>query len=151
MKIRDRIDPFIAFQFSIKVDGGANPTGFFTEVDGLGSEHDVIEHKVVDENGQEVVHMMPGRLKWNPVTLKRGITTDMSFWEWRRQVVEGDLEGARANSTISMHDPEGNIVAEWTLDFTWPSKITGPTMKTDSNEFGLEEITIVHEGMRRTL
>ena len=32
---------------------------------------------------------------------------------------------------------------------TWPSKLTGPTFKADDNGIGVEEVTIVHEGMYR--
>ena len=31
----------------------------------------------------------------------------------------------------------------------WPSKVSGPDIKADGNEYGIEEMTIVHEGMKR--
>jgi hypothetical protein len=45
----------------------------------------VIEHKVVTEKGQEVVLKIPGRLKWENITLKRGITSSMDIWDWRKR------------------------------------------------------------------
>ena len=148
MPVRES-DPLIAFQFSIKIEGRDELSGWFTEIDGVGSESEVTEHKVVSEDGKEFVQMIPGRIKWTPVTLKRGITTNVAFWDWRQEVVNGDLETARTDCTIFMHDREGSAVAGWKLVRAWPSKISGPSMKTDSNDIGIEELTIVHEGMER--
>ena len=66
-------DPLVGFHFGLNVSGQIE--GFFTEVSGIGSEHEIVEHKVVSEDGRkEVVMKIPGRLKWENVTLKRGIT-----------------------------------------------------------------------------
>jgi phage tail-like protein len=40
-------------------------------------------------------------------------------------------------------------VAIWHFANAWPSKVTGPSLKSDDNSFGVEEVTIVHEGMYR--
>ena len=44
-----------------------------------------------------------------------------------------------------MNDQEGNPVAAWDFQKAWPSKLTGPAVKSDSNEIGIEELVIVHE------
>ena len=142
-------DPLVGFMFAIKVDGAVSVTGYFTEVSGIGSEHEIIEHKVVTDDGHEVVQVIPGRLKWTEVTLKRGITMDMSFWDWRQMVVDGKVAEARSNCSITMFDRNYTAVAQWDFVNAWPSKISGPSIKSDSNEFGLEELTIRHEGMLR--
>ena len=64
-----REDPLVGFHFAVEVQGVVS--GYFTEVSGLGSEHEVIEHKVVNEKGVEVVLKIPGRLKWENIVLKR--------------------------------------------------------------------------------
>ena len=142
-------DPLLGFNFKLDLSGKI--AGYFTECSGLGSEHEVIEHKVVDEKGHEIIRKIPGRLKWGDVTLKRGITSDLQIWKWRDEVVQGKVKDARKNCTIIMIDRElQEPVAEWTLTNAWPSKVTGPNLKSDSNEFGVEEVTIVHEGISRT-
>ncbi|MCD4738484.1 MAG: phage tail protein [Anaerolineae bacterium] len=148
MAIRNT-DPLIGFQFSIKIEGRDELSGWFTEIEGVGSESEVVEHKTVTGDGKEVVQVIPGRIKWSPVTLKRGITNNMAFWSWRQEVVNGDMETARTDCTIFMHDREGTAVAGWKLVRSWPSKISGPSMKTDSNDIGVEELTIVHEQLER--
>jgi phage tail-like protein len=141
-------DPLLGFNF--RLDIGDRVAGYFTECSGIGSEHDIIEHKVVDEKGHEIIRKIPGRLKWGDVTLKRGITSDLQIWEWRDNVVLGQIEEARQNCSIIMlaRDYETEV-ARWNFHNAWPSKVSGPSLKSDSNEFGVEEVTIVHEGMSR--
>jgi phage tail-like protein len=141
-------DPLLGFNFRLDLSGKI--AGYFTECTGLGSENDVIEHKVVNDNGQEIIRKLPGRLKWGDITLKRGITSDLKIWDWRDLVVKGKITDARVNCSIIMlgrgYDA---MVAKWSLVAAWPSKVSGPMLKSDSNEFGVEEVTIVHEGISR--
>lgn len=140
-------DPLISFHFAIEVQGKVS--GYFTEVGGLGSEHEVIEHKIVDTKGREIVQKIPGRMKWQDITLKRGITKEMDLWKWRKQVEDGDVEGARRNGSIVMFDQSLKEVARWNFERAWPTKVTGPSLQADSNAFGVEEMTLVHEGIIR--
>jgi phage tail-like protein len=140
-------DPLLGFNFLLQLEGAA--AGYFTECSGIGSEHEVAEHKVTDPNGHEITRKIPGRLKWTDVTLKRGITSAMDIWEWRDTVVKGDLKGARKNCTITMLDRNYNPVAIWHFHNAWPSKCTGPSLKSDGNDIGVEEVVICHEGMYR--
>lgn len=142
-----REDPLVGFHFAVDVQG--HVTGYFTEVSGLGSEQEVIEHKVVNEAGVEVVMQIPGRLKWEQITLKRGITSDLQIWTWRKMVENGDVAGARADGSIIMYDQGLNEVARWNFQQAWPVKVTGPSVKSDSNEIGVEELTLAHEYIER--
>ena len=140
-------DPLIGFNFLLELDGAI--AGYFTECSGVGSENEIIEHKVVDKQGHEVVRKIPGRLKWQDISLKRGITSDLQIWAWRENVVQGKMSDARKSVTITMLDREYKPVAKWHFTNAWPSKVTGPSFKSDDNSFGVEETTIVHEGMYR--
>lgn len=142
-----RTDPLVSFHFG--VDLGGKAIGYFTECSGLGSETEIIEQKVVSENGQEVILKLPGRLKWENVVLKRGITEALDIWDWRQEVIDGGVDAARMNGSIVMYDQEGGEVARWNFENGWPSKVTGPQPKADSNEIGIEELTITHEYITR--
>jgi len=142
-----REDPLLGFNFGLEVQGEVS--GYFTEISGVGSEHETIEHKIVDKSGHEIVQKIPGRLKWGDITLKRGITSSMDIWKWRAKVEQGKMSDARRNGSIVMLDREYKTVARWNFTNGWPSKVTGPTFKADSNEFGIEELVIVHEGIVR--
>ena len=140
-------DPLVGFHFSVEVQGVV--TGYFTECTGLGSEHEVIEHNVVTDQGQEVVMKIPGRLKWEDIVLKRGITSSMDIWDWRKEVENGQVSSARHDGSVTMFDQELNPVARWEFKRGWPLKVTGPQPKSDSNEIGIEELTIAHEYIER--
>lgn len=145
-------DPLLSFQFQITVEGSTfDASGYFTEVSGVGTEHEVTEHKVVDHalGGKEVVQQIPGRVKWGEVTFKKGLTTNTNFWDWRAKVVEGDTETSRHDVTLTMFDRNYTGAATWVFKNAWPSKISGPEMKSDSSDFTVEELTIVHEGLYR--
>ena len=143
----ERTDPLASFHYGIEIKGVIN--GFFTECTGLGSEHEVIKHKVIDEKGHETLMKVPGRMKWENVVLKRGITQNMDIWDWRKKVEDGNVKDARMNGSVIMFDSTLKEVARWNFENAWPVKVTGPKVKSDDNEIGVEELTIVHEGMWR--
>ena len=141
-------DPIVSFNFAVQF-GPVN--GYFTEVSGLGSEHEVTEHKITAQGDKEAVRKIPGRLKWGDITLKRGVTANMDIWTWRKQIEDGQIGQARVNGSILMYDNAGTLVAQWDVEAAWPSKLTGPSLNSESSAVGVEEVTIVHEGIKRVL
>lgn len=143
-----REDVLVGFHFGLDIQGVIK--GYFTEVSGIGSENEVAEQKVVNEKGVQVVLKIPGRLKWSDITLKRGLTSNTDIWKWRQMVEEGKVKEARKNGSIIMFDQSLKPVAQWDFKGAWPSKVSGPTPKSDSNELQVEELTIVHEYIKRS-
>jgi phage tail-like protein len=92
---------------------------------------------------------IPGRLKWEDITLKRGITSNMDIWGWRKDVEDGNVESARRDGSIIMYDQHLAPVARWDFEKAWPVKVSGPQPKSDSNEIGIEELKITHEYIKR--
>jgi len=142
-------DPVISYPFSVVIDGGVNASGYFTAVSGLQGENVVVDHRVVDPDGKELVQMIPGRVKWGEITLKKGVTPDMGFWKWREMVILGNIDEARANMTVTMYDRNHTPVMHWNFLNAWPSKLSGPSLDSGSGDFTVEEMTIQHEGMNR--
>ncbi|MBN1177968.1 MAG: phage tail protein [Anaerolineae bacterium] len=144
----DREDPLVAFKFGLEIEGKL--TGFFTTVSGIGSESEVVEHKITNpDTGETIIQKIPGRLSWTDITLKRGVTSSVDVWEWRQQVVDGLVNDARTNCSIVAYNQSNEEIARWNLDNAWPSKVTGPEMDSGSQDYMVEEITIVHEGLAR--
>src|SRR5690606_23458456 len=106
-------------------------------------------HKIMEVNGESVIYKIPGRQKWGDITLKRGITANIDMWLWRKQVEDGDIVNARQHGLITLFSQEFIPVAVWEFYNGWPSKISSPAIKADSNEVMIEELTIAHEGIRR--
>ena len=143
----DREDPFTGFSFGLEITGKL--AGYFTNCSGIGSETEIVEHKVVDPAGRSIIQKIPGRLKFTDVTLKRGVTSNKDIWDWRQEVVDGKIVGARRNCSIIAYDEAFKEVARWNFENAWPSKVTGPEMDAGSTNYMIEEVTIVHEGMER--
>lgn len=144
-------DPALSFQFSVEVSGIVPITGLFMEIGGLETEHSVIEHKTVDVLGRAHVQMVPGRPRWGNVRLRRGVTDSMGFWIWHQLVGVGAVSLARAHVSIILYDRHYSPVAQWDLESAWPSKVTGPQIRADSSEVAVEEVTLSHEGISRSL
>jgi phage tail-like protein len=140
-------DPLVSAWFG--VDFGGEVKGAFRECSGMGSENEVVEYKASGEKGEFVIQKVPGRMKWNNITLKRGITDSMDMWKWRRLVEQGKIEQARKNGTINMYNTEGTVIARWDFINAWPSKLTGPAANAANNEVGIEEMELTVEGYER--
>lgn len=142
-----REDPLASFHYKVEV--GGKVAGYFTDVSGIGSENEVIEHKVVNESGIEHIQKIPGRIKYEDITLKRGITSSLDIWAWRQQVEDGAIADARMDGSIVMYDQQLKPVARWNFENAWPSKVSGPSFSSGSTEVGVEELVITHEHMYR--
>jgi phage tail-like protein len=140
-------DPLVSAWYGVEFQGQVQ--GAFRECTGLGSNNEVVDYKASGPKGEYIMKKVPGRMTWNPITLKRGITDAMDMWKWRKVVEEGKIDSARKNGSIVMFNQQGQEIARWDFVNAWPSKITGPTANANANEIAIEEMEIVHEGYTR--
>jgi phage tail-like protein len=129
---------------------GRDSLGLFREISGLSSETEVIEESEGSQRGRQSVRKVPGANKWGDITLKRGVDANLDLWRWRQQVIDGDVDSARADGTIELLDVQGRPVATYHFLRGWPSKYEGPDLNAASNEVAIETIEITHEGFTRT-
>ena len=139
-------DPIVSFHFKIEI---GSISGYFMSASGMGSETTTIDHNIVSDAGVDITRKIPGRLKWGDITLKRGVTANMDFWDWRNQVREGNVASARQDGSIIMYDQELTEIARWDFEKAWPLKVSGPDMGSDDNSIAMEEVVIVHEYITR--
>jgi phage tail-like protein len=140
-------DPVVSAWFGVEFQGAIK--GAFRECTGLGSENELVEYKASGPKGEYVMLHVPGRMKWNDITLKRGITDDLEMWKWRQLVEDGKIDDARKNGSIVMFNQKGDEIARWNFVRAWPSKITGPAANAGTNEVAIEEMVITHEKYER--
>jgi phage tail-like protein len=140
---RRATDPFASFNFKLEVEGIT--VAGFSEVTGLNQESNVIDYR----EGQEPItpRKLPGLNKFGNITLKRGISPDLSVYNWRKTVTDGDIE--RRNASIVLHNEKHEEVVRWNLVNAWPSKYVGPDLKANANEVAIESIELTHEGVER--
>lgn len=142
-----RKDPGISSSFVVKF--GNKLQGAFRECTVVSAEHEAVEYKFSDPKGKQGYYVVPGLLKFGRITLKRGMTDDMSAWKWRNEVINGNITAARANGSILMIDESGSPLAEFTFENAWPTKVSGPAPNAAANEVATEEIEIVCEKIVR--
>lgn len=140
-------DPLVSAWYGVEFQGQIK--GAFRECSGLGSENEVVDYKASGPKGEYVMKKVPGRMTWNAITLKRGITDAMDLWKWRKVVEDGKIDEARKNGSIVMYNQQGQEIARWDFVNAWPSKITGPSPNANANEIAIEEMEVVHEGYER--
>ena len=111
---------------------------------GLESETAVIEYREGADNST-TVRKLPGLTKYPNIVLKRGITRDLSLWNWRKSVVNGKTE--RRSGTIMLLDQAGKVMLRWRFVEGWPVKWEGPALDAQANEVAIETLEIAHEGL----
>ena len=158
-------DDFLLPAFRYKVTltratpGGLDPDvlgteGGFAECSGLELEADIREYLEGGRNDGVVRRV--GRVKLAPVVLKRGMFSagpdepaNTDVWTWLTRMVSGVLPVSRYDGRIQIMDPSGGTaLATWTFDRGLPQKVTGPTLNARTGEIAVEELHVVHEGLR---
>jgi phage tail-like protein len=121
---------------SLKID-----VGFFTQVQGLSSQVDVMEYPEGGRN--DYVHKLPTRIKHTNLTLKRGLTKEGALLAWLKQTV---VEAKPAEMSLTLCDYEGKPIQTWSFAGAYPVKWTGPDANAGGNEMMTESLEIAHQG-----
>lgn len=138
-------EPYGAFRFVVEVDGIDTATGF-TEVSGLGNETAVIEYRSGSDGRTRKI---PGRHSHQNIVLKRGLTSDVSLWAWRKQVLDGVTD--RRSGSIIVFNARNEEVVRYNFLRGWPVRWEGPTFNSTTNEVAIETLEIAHEGVELAL
>ena len=144
--VSGRNDPFTAGNFRVEIQ--AITATSFSEVRGLEVSIDVVEYRAGDAK-LNIDQKLPGLSKVPDVTLKRGLTRDLSLWNWILSAVNGNVN--RTNVAITLLDPTDAPVVVWKLRNAWPRKWTGPALNAGSSEVAIEELELVHEGLEMSM
>jgi phage tail-like protein len=138
--ITDEADPVTELRFVVALSGV--DIGRFKEVSGLSAQVDVKEYAEGGVN--HFMHKLPGRIKWGPLTLKRGVTRHDAlirwFWEARTRTRPVAM-------VVSLRGPGGEVVRSWAFIDAFPVKWTGPNMSAASSQIATETLEIAHSGL----
>ena len=105
MALADSFDSSPAYAFKVTIDGIEIPK--VTEVIGLKNEVDKIELKQQPGDGKYVARQLIGRAKTGEFTVTRGLTDSKTITDWLKEVVEGDVAGARKTASVELLDYAG--------------------------------------------
>jgi phage tail-like protein len=137
-----RHDPFLNFNFLVEIDG--NTVGSLTEADLPEATVEITEYREGGER-QFSGRRLPGRVTFSHLILRRGFTTDRTFFDWWRAVAEGNLD--RRNVSVILRDQTGQVVARWNFRNALPAKYSAPTFRARGNEVAIESLELAVEGM----
>ena len=120
--------------------------GAFAECSGLEVS---MEPKTIKEGGRNWgANQRMGQVSFSTVVLKRGLSSNGDLWTWFSLVGQGAY-AQRLNVTITLFDQAGAGLYSWTLLKALPIKFKAPDLIASNSEVAIEELHLVHEGLRR--
>jgi phage tail-like protein len=144
-----RRDPYKNFKFRVAWDN--QYVAGLSKMSALKRTTEVIEWR--EAGDPSIVRKMPGRTKFEDVTLERGLSHDRLFVEWASMVnnPEGDgamsLKNYRKEVIIEVLNLQGNPVMRFKLHRAWVSEFQElPEMDANANAVAIQTLKIAFEG-----
>ena len=152
-----RLDPYKNFKFRVYFsDAGTNPVAGISKVTGLKRTTEVVEHR---EGGDPSTgHKSPGRTKYEPITLERGVTQDLEFEEWANRVwglgalsgSEITLSNFRRDLILELMNEAGQPVLKYKIFRCWVSEYQAlPELNANANAVAIQSVKVENEGWER--
>ena len=89
---------------------------------------------------------MPGLIKYNNITLKRGIVQgDNEFMQWMKTKQMSTIE--RRDIVIKLLDEQHTPIITWRVQNAFPVRYSGPVLNSNSNDVAMEVLELAHEGI----
>jgi phage tail-like protein len=146
--VQDKTWPLPKFYFNVTGLNNSTTPVPFQEVSGLDTENTAIEYRHGDSKSFYPIKM-PGLGKVGNVTMKKGIfAKDSALFDWFNKIKLNTIE--RSTIVISLLDETDKPAMTWTLQNSFPVKVTGTDLKSQGNEVAVESIEIAFETMTVT-
>ena len=149
-----RFDPYKNFKFRVKWDG--QYVAGLSKMGGLKRTTDVVEHR---EGGDpSTSRKSPGRNKFDPITLERGVTHDTAFEDWANKVwnfgagpgSESSLADFRKDIIIDIFNEAGQKAISYKVYRCWVSEYQAlPDFDANAAAVAIQHIKLENEGWER--
>jgi phage tail-like protein len=149
-----RFDPYKNFKFRIKWDGVY--VAGVSKMSALKRTTEVIEHRSGGDPSSP--RKSPGRTKYEPITLERGVTHDPEFERWANKVwnlgsglgSEISLKDFRKDIIIEMFNEAGQLAIAYKVFRCWVSEFQAlPEMDANANAVAIQTLKLENEGWER--
>jgi phage tail-like protein len=149
-----RFDPYKNFKFLVRWDGRV--VAGISKVGALKMSTEVVEHRVGGDNSTS--RKSPGRSKFEPITLERGVTHDTEFAAWARRVwnveaglgAEVSLANFRKDIIIDVLNEAGQLALSYRVFRAWVSEYQAlPELDANANAVAIQTIRLENEGWIR--
>jgi phage tail-like protein len=149
-----RFDPYKNFKFRVKWDG--RYVAGISKVSALKRSTEVVEHR---EGGDpSTSRKSPGRTKFDPITLERGVTHDPEFERWANRVwnfgsglgAEVSLKDFRKDLLIELYNEAGQLAISYKVFRAWVSEYQAiPDLDASANAVAIQQLKLENEGWER--
>jgi phage tail-like protein len=149
-----RFDPYKNFKFRVKWDG--KYVAGISKVSGLKRTTEVVEHR---EGGDpSAIRKSPGRNKFEPITLDRGVTHDLEFENWANKVwnfgsglgAEVSLKDFRKDIIIEIYNEAGQLALAYKVFRCWVSEYQAAAdLDANANVVLIQHLKLENEGWER--
>ena len=150
----NRFDPYKNFKFRVRWDG--RDVAGISKVGALKRTTEVVEHR---EGGDpSASRKSPGRTKYEPILLERGVTHDTDFEAWANRVWQygnglGDeisLASFRKDILLDLYNEAGQVVLTYKVYRCWVSEFQAmPELDANANAVAIQSIKLENEGWER--
>jgi len=149
-----RFDPYKNFKFLVRWDGRV--VAGISKVGALKMSTEVVEHRVGGDNSTS--RKSPGRSKFEPISLERGVTHDPEFEAWARRVwnveaglgAEVSLANFRKDIIIDVLNEAGQLALSYRVFRAWVSEYQAlPELDANANAVAIQTIRLENEGWIR--
>lgn len=149
-----RFDPYKTYRFLVYFSPSTTPVAAVSKVSSLKRSSDVIEYK---EGGDAIILKGLGRMKYEPITMERGVTFDTDFEDWANaaQVLKSgsastSLAKLRKELSIVLLNEEAQPVHRYFVHRCWVSEFQAlPDLDAGANAIAIEHIKLENEGWER--
>jgi phage tail-like protein len=147
-----RFDPYLGYRFQIKVDGQS--VAGLNKCSALKRTTEVTPwYEGGDSSGP---HQIPGKTKYDAITLEAGVTHDTIFENWANKVnnFQGDpamsLATFRKDISIEVYNHQGQKVLAYNVFRCWVSEYQAlPQLDASTNAVMISTIKLENEGWVR--
>jgi phage tail-like protein len=150
-----RFDPYKNFKFRVKWSANGYVAGV-SKVSALKRTTEMVEHREGGDPSSS--HKSPGRTKYEPITMERGVTHDLEFEQWANKVwnfasglgSEVSLADFRKDILIEVYNEAGQLALAYKVYRCWVSEYQSlPDLDANANAVAIQHIKLENEGWER--
>jgi len=149
-----RLDPYKNFKFRVKWDG--KYVAGVSKIGALKRSTEVVEHRNGGDPSSS--RKSPGRSKYEPITLERGVTHDTEFEKWANKIwnfgsglgKETSLRDFRKDIIIEVYNEAGQLAIAYKIYRCWVSEFQAlPDLDANANAVAIQTLKLENEGWER--
>mgnify|MGYP001066237213 CR=1 FL=1 len=141
-------DSLQASSFGLEIEGES--VGTFQKCTGITTKNEIItENK--SKHGKSIVQKQPGSLAVGDITLERGYTDNMDLYNWRDEIVNGNVSTNRKDCSVVVYNVKDEEVARFNIFDCWPAELSGPELDASSNDIAIEKVVLACERIERDM